>query len=201
MGLSSGTGDQPLGNAAEPARIHGFGVEGQEAVGAGQQAHQDHRNLGVLLVMLEPIGQTVEQDGELGDDLGVEGGEPAAELRAPQGGDADLGEEHAPDAIGRHLEKEEIEGPAERALGIEHVELGLEGCAQILHHLIDAGDEEVLLGGEVVVYQPRRHAGLLGEALHRGLGEPVLHDRGPEPVDDLPAARLGETRTSHRLIG
>jgi hypothetical protein len=25
----------------------------------------------------------------------------------------------------------------------------------------------------------------------------VLHDRGAEPVDDLPAARLGEARASH----
>jgi hypothetical protein len=41
--------------------------------------------------------------------------------------------------------------------------------------------------------------GLLGDALHRSVREPVLDDGSSEAVDDLPAARLGKAGPSHRV--
>lgn len=91
--------------------------------------------------------------------------------------DADLLEEDAAVAVGRHLEKQEVEPARERALRIEYVELRLDGIPCVLDDLIDGRDQEVFLGTEVVVHEPRRHPGSRGDALHRRAREPVLDDR------------------------
>jgi hypothetical protein len=48
-----------------------------------------------------------------------------------------------------------------------------------------------------MVDETGRDARLGSDALHRGAGKTVLHDRGAQPIDDLPAARRGETGASH----
>ena len=70
------------------------------------------------------VGQAVEHRGELGDDLGVQVGQTATELRAAQRDHADLREQHAPRPIRGQLDEQEVETAGERALGIQHVELG-----------------------------------------------------------------------------
>jgi hypothetical protein len=192
------TGDQLLDHAAEPARIDRGGIELPEDIRPETQTDQDHRQVGVLRVPTLAVGQAVEQGGELGDDLGVEIGEPPAELRTAERGHADLGEQHAARAVGRQLDEEEIEPARQRALGIEHVELGAERRADLLDDLVDGRDQKVFLGLEVVVHEPGRQTRRLGNALDGRIGESVLQDRGAQTVDDLAAARSGETPASHK---
>ncbi len=144
------------------------------------------------------FGQAIEHVGELGRHLGVQRGETFAELRAAHGGDADLREEDAAVAVGRQLEEKEIEPARERAFGIEDPELGSQRLGQVAHDLIDGGDQEVFLRNEVVMHEARGQTRLGGDALHRRAGDAVLHDRGAQSLDDLTAARTGETRSSHR---
>ena len=193
------TGDQLLDHAAEPARIDGGGIELPKGVRPVRKTDQDHRQVGVVRVATLAIGQPIEQRRQLGDDLGVEIGEAPAQLRSAQRCDADLGEQHAAHAIGGQLDEEEVETASERPFGIEDVELGAQRGPEILDDLIDGGDQEVFLRLEVVVHEPRRKPGFLRDALHRRLGEAVLEDRGAQTVDDLAAARSGETPASHKI--
>jgi len=198
MGHSSMTCDQLLHHAAEPARVDRSGIKLPGGVGAEQQANEHRCEVGVVGVATLTIGHPIEQSGELAHDLVVEVGEPPAELGPAQGGDADLGEEDAALAIGRKLDEQEVEAADERALGVEHVELGAERRSEVLDDLLDGGDQQVFLGDEVVVHEAGREIRLGGDALDRCLRDPVLQDRGSEAVDDLAAARPRETRSSHR---
>ena len=192
------TGDQLLDHASEPARIDGGGIELPKGVRAVRQTDQDHRQVRVLRVSTLAIGQPIEQRRQLADDLGVEVGEPPAQLWSAQRGDADFGEQHAAHAIGGQLDEEEVETARQRALRVEHVELGAQRRAEVLDDLIDGGDQEVLLRVEVVVDEACRQPRFLCNALHRRFGDAVLQDRGAQAVDDLAAARSGETPASHR---
>ena len=173
---------------------------GQElGVGSVEQAQHHGGEIDVGLVLARAIGQAIEQRGDLARHVRVELGEAAPQLRPAERGDGDLLQKDAAIAVGRHLEEEEVERALEGALRIEDVELGLDGLACILDDQIDGGDQQVFLRVEVMMDQTRGHAGVSGDALHRGVGEAVLHDRGAQAVDDLPAARLGETGASHRV--
>jgi len=141
----------------------------------------------------------IEQCDELRDHVLGERREPAAQLRAAERRDADLVEENAALAIGGRLEKQEVERARERPLRIEDVELRFERPARVFDDLIDRRDEEIFFRREVVVDEPRGNTGRQRDALHRCFGEPVLHDRVAQTVDDLAAARLRETRASHRV--
>jgi hypothetical protein len=144
------------------------------------------------------VGQSAEQRRQLGDDLGVQVGEAAAQLRTAERGDADLGEEYAALTVGWQLDEEEVETAGERALGIEHVEQGPERRPLILDDLFDGRDQEVFLRLEVVVHEARRQTGFFRDPLDRRLGDAVLEDRRAQAVDDLAAARPGETPASHK---
>jgi hypothetical protein len=144
------------------------------------------------------VGQAIQHRRELADDFGVEIREAAAELRAAERGNADLREKHAARTVGGQLDEEEVETAGQRALGIQHVELGAKRRPQILDDLVDGRDQQVFLRLEVVVHQPGRQAGFLGDALHRGFGDAVLQDRRAQAVDDLAAPRSSETPASHK---
>ena len=192
------TCDQLLDHAAEPAWVDGCGIELPMRVRPEEQADQHQGQIGIFGVTTATIGQPVEQTGQLGHDLGVQSGEAAAQLRAAERGDADLGEQYAAVAVGGELDEQEVEPALEGALRIQDVELGAQRRPQIFDHLVDGGDQQVSLGDEVVVHQAGGQARLGGDALHRGAGDAVLQDRRPQAVDDLTAARSGETRASHR---
>lgn len=140
----------------------------------------------------------VEERRELRDDLLVEGCQTLAQLRAAKRRDADLGQQHAAVAVGGILDEEEVEPAPEGALGVEHVELGAERGAGVLDDLIDGRDQEVFFRDEVVVHEPGRKVRFGGDALDRRVGDPVLQDGRAQTLDDLAAARSGETRSSHR---
>ena len=192
------TCDQLLDDATEAARVDRGGIELPGGIRPEQQTDQDRRQLGILGVATMTVGQAIEHRRQLGNDLAVESRDALPELRTPERGDADLGEEHAPRAVGGKLDEEEVETARECALGVEHVELGFERRAQVLDDLIDRGDQEIFLGLEVVMHEPGRQTRLGGDALDGGVGDAVLQDRGPEPFDDLTASRARETRPSHR---
>lgn len=122
-------------------------------------------------------------------------------MRPAERRDPDLGEQQPALAIGGELEQEEVEGAPQGALGVEDVQLGHERRTQVLDDLIDGGDQEILFGLEVVVDETRGNLGLLGDALHRSVGEAVLDDGGAQAVDDLSAPWRRETGPSHRLFG
>lgn len=190
--------DQLLDRAAKLARVDRSGIKLPGGVRTGQQANQQQRELGVLGIAPVAIGQPIEQPRQLLDDLLVQCGEPFAELGAPERRDADLGEEDAAIAIGGQLDEQEVESAGECTLRVEDVELRAQRRAQVLDHLVDRRDEQVLFRVEVVVDEARREARLGRDALHRGLRDAVLHDGGAEPFDDLTAARAGEAGASHR---
>jgi len=167
-------------------------------VGADDEARDQHGELGVLRVPVLAIGQAADERAQLGEHFRVERGDAAAQLRAAERGGADLREQDAPHALGRHLEKEEVERAREGALGIEDVELRFERRLQILDDLIDGRDQQRFLGHEVVVDEAGRHARGCRDALHRCALETVLHDGRAQGVDDLAAARFGEARPTHK---
>jgi hypothetical protein len=140
----------------------------------------------------------VEERGELRDDLFVERCQTLAQLRAAERRHADLGQQHTAVAIGGVLDEEEVQPAGERALRVEHVELGAERGAGILDDLIDGRDQEVFFRDEIVVDEPGRQVRLGGDALHRCIGNPVLQDGRTQALDDLPAARSCEARATHR---
>ena len=140
----------------------------------------------------------VEERGELRDDLLVECCQTLAQLRAAESRDADLGQQHAAVAVGGVLDEEEVEPAGERALGVEHVELGTERGAGLLDDVIDRRDQKVFLRDEIVVHEPGREIRFGGDALDRRIRDSVLQDGRPQALDDLAAARSRETRTSHR---
>lgn len=174
------------------------GIELPGGIRPEQQTGEDGRQLGVLGAAAAAVGQAIEHRRQLADDLGVERGDALAQLGPPERGDADLGEEHAARALGRELDEEEVEAAGERALGVEYVQLRFERGAQVLDHLIDGGDQEVFLGLEVMVHEPRREARRGRDALDGRVGDAVLQDRGAQTVDDLTAPRSREARPSHR---
>ena len=169
--------------------------------GAVEKTDDELREIGVLAVSAAAIGQTVEQCGELGHHFHVQRGDSPAQLRPAQRGDPNLREQNAALLVGGRLDEEEVERAREGAFGVEDVELGLQRGAQVLDDLIHGGDQQVFLGDEIVMHQPGRHPRLGGDARDRRVGEPVLHDRRAQSVDDLSAPRLGEARPSHGLIG
>ncbi len=177
--------------------MDGIGVGEQLVIGAVEQRDEHGGDVDVGVVTAYAVGQPIEQRGELRDHVCRELGESSSQLRPPQPRDADLREQHAAGAIRRQLQEQEVERALERPLRVEDVELGLDRSARVVDDLIDGGDEQVFLRREVVVDEPGGQIRLGGDALHRRLGEAVLHDRGAQPVDDLPAARLRETRTTH----
>ncbi len=177
--------------------MDGIDVGEQLVVGAVQETNDHSREIDVVVVTARPVGQPIEQRGELRDHVGGQVREPSSQLRTAQRRDADLGEENAARAVRRDLEKEEVERALEGALRIEDVELGLQRPARIVDDLVDGGDEQVFLGLEVVMDEPRRQIRARRDPLHRRLGEAVLHDGGAQPVDDLSTARLREARSTH----
>jgi hypothetical protein len=190
--------DQLLDLTAEPARVDRSGIKLPGGIRSEQQTNEHPGEVGVLGVALATIGQVVEHRSELGHDLFVQRRQTLAQLRATEGRDADLREEHAAVPIGGVLDEEEIQSARERALGVEHVELGAERRACVLDDLIDGCDQEVLLRDEVMVHEPGRELRLGGNALHRGVGDSVLQNRSAQARDDLATARTRETRSSHR---
>lgn len=172
-------------------------IERQLRIGPEQQTDEHGGEIDVGLAPSGAIGKAIEQGGQLLDHVRVQRREPAAELWPAQRRDADLLEEHATVAIGGDLEEEEVEATRERPLRIEDVELRPDRASRVLDELIDGRDQQGFLRLEVVMDEARRHAGLGGDALDRSAGEAVLHDRVAQPVDDLPAPRLGEAGTSH----
>lgn len=192
------TGDQLLDDAAEPARVDCCGIELPNDVCSREEADQQHGELGVIGLPALAIRKPAEHGGQLVDDLGVERSQALPELRTAERGDADLGEEHAAIALGRKLDEEEIEAAGERALGVEHLELGAERRAETLDHLIDGRDQQIFFRDEVVVHEASGKLCFGGDALHGRLGNAVLDDGGAETVDDLTTARSGQTRASHR---
>jgi len=197
MGCSSVPRYQVVGEPAQAARVDAVGVEHPLLVRPIGVTDEQGREVAVGGALAGAVGQAIEQARELARHLRSQRGDALAELRAAEGGDPDLGEQEAALAVGRKLEQQEVEGARERALGVEDVDLGHERRAEVLHHLVDGGDQEVFLGVEVVVDEAGRHLRLLGDALHRGVGEAVLDDGGAEAVDDLAAAGLGEARATH----
>ena len=203
---------QLVGDAAQPAQVDDVGVEQQLPVGPEGEAHEQEGEVGVLgpaaapirqaaapiRQPVAPIGQAVEQQGEVAHGLGVELRQTPAQLRAPERGDGDLLEEDAACAIGRHLEVEDVERAGDGALRVEHVELRHQRSPHLVDDLIDGGDEEGLLRVEVVVHQTRGQSRLRRDPLHGRSREAMPHQRGAQPVDDLPPPRLGETRATHR---
>jgi len=190
-------GNELASELAQPSQVDGVGIGEELRVGSVEQAEQHRRELGIGVVVAGAIGQPLEQRRQLLGHVGGERGEAAAQLRAPQCGDADLLEQDAAVAVGRDLEEEEVERPLERALGIEDVELRFQRPARVLDDLVDGVDQQVFLGGEVVMNETGGQPRLRGDALHRGAGESVPDDRRAQPVDDLAAARLSETGTTH----
>jgi len=177
--------------------VDGIDVGEQLVVGAVQETNDHSREIDVVVVTARPVGQPIEQRGELCDHVGGQVREPSSQLRTAQRRDADLGEEDAARAVRRELEKEEVERALEGALRIEDVELGFDRPARVVDDLVDGGDEQVFLGLEVVVDEAGGQIRLGGDALHRRFGEAVLHDRGAQAVDDLSTARLREARSTH----
>lgn len=192
------TCDQLLDLTAEPARVDRCGIKLPGGVRTEQQTNEHPGEIGVLGVALAAIGEMIEQCRELGHDFIVQSCQTLAQLRAAKRRDADLGEQDAAVAVGRVLDEEEVEPAVQRALGVEDVELRAERRAGVFDDLIDGRDQEVLLRDEVVVHEPRREIGLGGDALDGGLCDPVLQDRGTQPLDDLAAAWTCEARPSHR---
>ena len=192
------TCDQLLDLTAEPAWVDGVGIELPGGIRAKQETNEHAGEVGVLGVPLATIRKLIEQRRQLGHDLLVQGRQPLPQLRAAERRDADLGEQHAAIAVGRILDEQEVQAARERALGIEDVELGAERRPRVLDDLIDGRDQEVFLGHEVMVHEPRRNAGFGGDALHRRVGDPVLENGRAQTFDDLAAARARETRPSHR---
>jgi hypothetical protein len=192
------TGDQLVDHATQPARVDRGGVELPNDVRPGDQTDEQHREVGVLGVPTGAFGKPADHRGELGDDLGVQRGEPLAELRPAERRDTDFGEEHAPRTVGGKLEKQEVEPPCQRVLGIEDAELGHERRAQVFDHLIDGGDQQVFLRHEVVVNESGGEVRLGCDALHGRFGDAVLENGGTETFDDLTPTRSGQTRTAHR---
>ena len=195
---SSVTCDQLLDLTAEPAWVDGVGIKLPGGVRAEQQTNEHAGEVGILGVSLATVGKVIEKGRELGDDLLVQGCQTLAQLRAAQGGDADLGEQHAAVAIGGILDEEKVEAARERPFGIEHVELGTERRSRVLDDLIDRRDQEILFRHEVVVHEARGQIRLGSDALDGGVGDAVLQDGGAEALDDLTAPRTRETRPSHR---
>jgi len=217
---------QLVGDAAQPAQVDDVGVEQQLPVGPEGEAHEQEGEVGVLgpaaapirqaaapirqpaapirqpvapiRQPVAPIGQAVEQQGEVAHGLGVELRQTPAQLRAPERGDGDLLEEDAACALGRHLEVEDVERAGDGALRVEHVELRHQRSPHLVDDLIDGGDEEGLLRVEVVVHQTCGQSRLRRDPLHGRSREAMPHQRGAQPVDDLPPPRLGETRATHR---
>lgn len=179
--------------------MDGLGIGQKLRIGAVEQAQHHGGEIDVGLVLAHAIGQAIEQGRQLVRHVGGERGQAAPELRAADRGDGDLLEEDAAVAVGRNLDEEEVERAFQGTLRIEDIELGLDGLARVLDHLIDRRDQQVFLRDEVVMDQARGHARIAGDALHRGVRQPVLHDGGTKTVDDLTAARLGEARTTHRV--
>ena len=192
------TGDELLDDATEPARVDSCGIELPNDVCPRQDADQQHRELGVLGAAPLTIGEPLEHGGQLVDDLGVERREALAELRPAEGGHADLGEQHAAIALGGQLDEEEVEATRERALGIEHLQLGAERRAETFDHLIDGRNQQIFLRDEVVVDEAGGKLRFRGDALHGRLGDTVLDDGRAETVDDLTTARSGQARASHK---
>lgn len=192
------TCDELLHELPESARVDRGGVELPSGIRPEQQTGQDRRQLRVGGVAALTFGQAIEHRGQLGHDLGIERCDALPELRPAERGDADLGEEHAPRALGRELDEEKVEPAREGALGIEHVELGFQRGPQVLDDLIHRRDQKVLLGLEIMVHQTRRQPRFRGDALDGRVGDPVLEDRGAQTFDDLAAPRTRETRPSHR---
>ena len=190
--------DQLLDLTAEPARVDRSGIKLPGGIRSEQQTNEHPGEVGVLGVALATIGQVVEHRRELGHDLFVQRRQTLAQLRAAEGRDADLREEHAAVPIGGVLDEEEVQPARERALGIEDVELGAERRTRVLDDLIDGRDQEVLFRDEIVVHEPGRELRLGGDALHRGVGDSVLQDRRAQALDDLATARTREARSTHR---
>jgi hypothetical protein len=199
MGRSSVVGHEIVGETTDAARVDAVGVEHPLLFRPVGVTDEQGRKVAILGAPARAIGKSLEQGSKLGDHLLVQLGDALAKLWPPHRGDPDLGKEEHSLAVGTELEQQEVEGTGERTLGVEHVQLGQQRCAQILDHLIDGREEEVFLGVEVVVNQAGRDLGLLGDALYGRLGEPVLDDGGTQTVDDLPPARLREARPSHKV--
>jgi hypothetical protein len=198
MGRSSIARHEIVGETTHAARVDTVGVEHALLVRPVGVTDEQGREVAIFGAPSGAVGQALEQGGQLRDQLGVQLRNALPELRASQRRDPDLGEQQTALAVGAELEQEEIEGAGERTLGVEDVQLGHERGAEVFDHLIDGGDQQIFLGVEVVVDQTGRHLRLLGDALHRRVGEAVLDDGGAEAVDDLPAARLGEAGPSHK---
>lgn len=71
------------------------------------------------------------------------------------------------------------------------VRLG-ERLAHVAHALLEDRAEELLLALEVVVDEPRRHAGRLGDRLHRGALETLRAEQLERVLDDERPALLAE---------
>jgi len=179
--------------------VNGVRIGQELCVRPVEQAQHHGGEIDVRLVLARTVGQTIEQRRDLARHVRGELSQAAPQLRPTERRDGDLFEEDAAITVGRDLEEEEVERALEGALRIEDVELGLDRLARVLDDQIDGGDQQIFLRVEVVMDQAGGYAGVAGDALHRGVGEPVLHDRGAQAVDDLPAARLGEARASHRV--
>ena len=60
---------------------------------------------------------------------------------------------------------------------------------------LDRGQEEVVLGGEVVADRLERHPGIAGDPANRHLVVPTLRERLDGGIDDSLAGRLGGGRS------
>lgn len=121
--------------------MDGVGIGKELRVGSVEQAQHHGGEIDVGVVLARAIGQAIEQRRDLVRHVGGQIRQAPAQLRAPERGDGDLLEEDAAVAVGWHLEEEEVERALEGALGIEDVELGLDGLARVLDDLIDRGDQ------------------------------------------------------------
>lgn len=180
------------------AGVYDVLVEQKLAIGACEEAGDEHGEVGVLGLAAVAVWQAIQQRFELADDLVVQRGDAAAELRAPERCGADLGEEDAAHPLRRHLQEEEVERAGERPFRIENLQLRLERVSQVVDDLIDGRDQERLFRLEVVVDQAGGDARRLGDALNRCALEAALHDRRAERVDDLRAARFRQARPAHK---
>jgi len=142
IGHSSKACDELAGEAAESSQVDGIDVGEQLVVGAVQQRNEHGGYVDIGVVTACPVGQAIEQPGELRDHVLRQVGEPTPQLRTAQRRDADLGEQHAAVAVRRQLEEQEVEGTLERALRVENVELGLQRPARVVDDLVDGGDEQ-----------------------------------------------------------
>ena len=128
------------------------------------------------------LARAAVEPGHLGGDLVV----------APGGGEQLEDERHEPGVVLHHVlqrANEHVDEVVGRVgVGERLVQRGEADVAVAAHHL----DEQALLGAEVVVQEPTRHARLAGHVVERRAGRTAARDAGAHRVDDARSLLAGK---------